>query len=197
MQRTGRSKDATICKRYAMIISSPETGVQLLITIQRFLKALGYLSTYDRPPEVDEQIQMHADTLYHRMLNQERLVKEAKDAGLPIPTFPSLIPSTKSTGDAASAKTLPAKGPASEIPLPQELEDLQPKVKAEFRQRLKGLSPEEREVEEKAMVMEVEAGETVGKQIGQIYEETGKAKQLRKEQGKETVGDKISSLFGW
>jgi len=163
----------------------------------RFLKALGYLSAYDRPPEVDEQIQMHADTLYHRMLDQERLVKEAKDAGLPIPTFPSLISSTNSTGDAALAKTLPAKGPASEIPLPQELEDLRPQVKAEFRQRLKGLSPEEREIEEKAMIMEVAAGETVGKQIGQIYEETGKAKQLRKAQGKETVGDKISSLFGW
>ncbi|MCJ1287587.1 hypothetical protein MMC26_006939 [Xylographa opegraphella] len=163
----------------------------------RFLKALGYLSTYDRPPEVDEQIQMHADTLYHRMLDQERLVKEAKDAGLPIPTFPSLISSTRSTGDAASTKPLPAKGPASEIPLPQELQDLKPKVKAEFRARLKGLSPEEREVEEKAMVMEVAAGETVGKQVSQIYEETGKAKQLRKEQGKETFGDKISSFFGW
>ncbi|MCJ1319259.1 hypothetical protein MMC15_004595 [Xylographa vitiligo] len=163
----------------------------------RFLKALGYLSTYDRPPEVDEQIQMHADTLYHRMLDQERLAKEAKDAGLPIPTFPSLISSTKSTGDTASAKMLPATGPASEIPLPQELQDLKPEVKAQFRERLKGLSSEEREIEEKAMVMEIAAGETVGKQIGQIYAETGKAKQLRKEQGKETFGDKISSLFGW
>ncbi|MCJ1385400.1 hypothetical protein MMC17_008523 [Xylographa soralifera] len=195
--RTGRSKDATICKRYATISSNPEMCVQLLMTAQRFLKALGYLSTYDRPPEVDEQIQMHADTLYHRMLNQERLVKEAKDAGLPIPTFPSLISSAKSTGATASAETLPAKVPASEIPLPRDLEDLKPKVKAQFRERLKGLSPEEREIEEKAMIMEIAAGETVGKQIGQIYEETGKAKQLRKEQGKETFGDKISSLFGW
>ena len=140
---------------------------------------------------------MHADTLYHRMLDQERLAKEAKDAGLPIPTFPSLISSTKSTGDTASAKMLPATGPASEIPLPQELQDLKPEVKAQFRERLKGLSSEEREIEEKAMVMEIAAGETVGKQIGQIYAETGKAKQLRKEQGKETFGDKISSLFGW
>ncbi|MCJ1402184.1 hypothetical protein MMC11_005404 [Xylographa trunciseda] len=163
----------------------------------RFLKALGYLSTYDRPPEVDEQIQMHADTLYHRMLDQERLVKEAKDAGLPIPTFPKLMSSAKSTGVADSAKTLPEKGPASEIPLPQDLEDLKPKVKAQLRERLKGLSPEEREIEEKAIAMEIAAGETVGKHIGQIYEETGKAKQLRKEQGRETFGDKISSLFGW
>ncbi|MCJ1390606.1 hypothetical protein MMC18_003467 [Xylographa bjoerkii] len=163
----------------------------------RFLKALGYLSTYDRPPEVDEQIQMHADTLYHRMLDQERLAKEAKDAGLPIPTFPSLMPSAKSTGAAASAKTLPATGPASEVPLPQDLEELKPRVKAQLRERLKGLSPEEREIEEKAMAMEIAAGETVGKQIGKIYEETGKAKQLRKDQGKETFGDKISSLFGW
>ena len=140
---------------------------------------------------------MHADTLYHRMLEQERKVKEAKAAGLPIPTFPSLIPSPKSAEPVHAANVLPAGSPTSEIQLPKDLEDLKPKVKAQLRERLKGLSTEEREIEEKAMAMEIAAGETVGKQIDQMYEETGKAKQLRKEQGRETFGDKISNLFGW
>ena len=163
--------------------------------MQRFLKALGYLSTYDRPPEVDEQIQMHADELYHRMLEQEKAVTEAKAANLPIPTFPSLISSElSSTGQ----KTIRAETDRnSDETLPGELELLQPKVKAQIRARLKGLSPEERAVEEKALEEEMTAGETVTRQIGELYEEKAKAKRLRKEQGKETVGDRIRSLFGW
>ncbi|KAL2050698.1 hypothetical protein ABVK25_009085 [Lepraria finkii] len=57
----------------------------------RFLKALGYLSTYDRPSEIDESIQMHADTLYHRMLAQEKATDEAKAAGQPAPTFAPIL----------------------------------------------------------------------------------------------------------
>lgn len=37
----------------------------------RFLKTLGYLADLDRPDVIDENIQMHADTLYHRMLAEE------------------------------------------------------------------------------------------------------------------------------
>ena len=57
----------------------------------RFLKALGYLAAYERPGQLDEDIQMHADTLYHRMLQQEDAVARAKEEGLPIPEFPKLI----------------------------------------------------------------------------------------------------------
>ncbi|KAL8784723.1 MAG: hypothetical protein Q9213_003820 [Squamulea squamosa] len=57
----------------------------------RFLKALGYLSAHDRPLEIDERIQMHADKLYHRMLDQERAIEEAKKSNLPIPEFPPLV----------------------------------------------------------------------------------------------------------
>ncbi|MCJ1245209.1 hypothetical protein MMC30_002410 [Trapelia coarctata] len=162
----------------------------------RFLKALGYLSNYDRPPEVDEQIQMHADTLYHRMLERERAVEEAKAAGLPIPTFPDILSSSKSTPSTTTQMTPPASA-ENPVPLPPDLEGLKPKVKAQLRDRLKDLSPEERALEEKALAMEIAAGKTVGKQIDKMFEDQAKAKKLRKEQGKETFGDKISSLFGW
>lgn len=163
---------------------------------QRFLKALGYLSNYDRPPEVDEQIQMHADTLYHRMLKRERAVEEAKAAGVPVPTFPDILSASTASSPPSTTQTPPAAGSSAEPTLPPDFEGLKPKVQAQLKERLKDLSPEERALEEKAMAMEIAAGETVGKQIDKMFEEQAKAKKLRKEQGKETFGDKIGSLFG-
>lgn len=165
---------------------------------QRFLKALGYLSNYERPPEVDEQIQMHADTLYHRMLERERVVAEAKAAGLPVPIFPDIL---SSSATSTPSQTLPTptagSSPEDPRPLPPDLEGLKPKVKAQLRDRMKDLSPEERALEEKALSMEIAAGETVGKEIGRMFEDQAKAKKSRKEQGRETFGDKIGSWFGW
>ena len=160
------------------------------------MKALGYLSNYDRPPEVDEQIQMHADMLYHRMLERERVVEKAKAAGLPVPMFPDIISSSPPSTSAQPQSGL-ATTSLEDQPLPAEFEGLKPKVKAQVRDRLKNLTPEEREVEAKALAMELAAGETVGKQINQIFEDQGKAKKIRKEQGRETVADKIGSIFGW
>ena len=139
---------------------------------------------------------MHADSLYHQMLEREKAVEEAKAAGLPIPTFPNLM---TASGTPSTSPTQPRAviDPQKEQPLPGDLEELKPKIKEQIRHRLKGLSPEEREIEERALQMEMAAGDTIGKQLGQLFEETGKAKRLRREQGKETVGDKISSLFGW
>lgn len=139
---------------------------------------------------------MHADTLYQRMLDQERKAGEAKAAGLPAPIFPSLISPTKPS-TSVPAKTKSEGESNMEPALPADFEELKPKVKAQLRGRLKGLSAEEREVEEKAMVMELAVGEIIGKQIGEIYEETGKAKRMRKEQGKETFSDRVGTWFGW
>ena len=136
---------------------------------------------------------MHADTLYHRMLERERAVEEAKTAGLPIPTFPDMISSSASTQPQPTAALVSS----GQRPLPPEFERLDPKVKEQVRDRLKNLTPEEREVEEKALAMELVAGENVGKQINQLFEDQGKAKKLRKEQGRETLADKIGSVFGW
>lgn len=162
------------------------------------MKALGYLSNYDRPPEVDEQIQMHADKLYHRMLERERITEQAKAAGLPAPTFPDILSSSAIKASLQAPSTPVGSSSAEEPqPLPPDLEGLKPKVKAQLRDRMKDLSPEERALEEKALAMEIAAGETVGKQIDKMFEDQARAKKVRKEQGRETFGDKIGSIFGW
>jgi hypothetical protein len=158
----------------------------------RFLRALGYLSTYDRPPEVDEEIQMHADKLYHRMLERERLVEEAKAKGEAQPVFPPLM-------DRASPNfsTGGQQEEGAELALPKALDSLQPRVKKEMRARLKGLTPEEKDIEERAIEMEMQAGEILAKQLSKVYEETGENRAKRKEQGRQTFGDRIASIFGW
>ncbi len=153
---------------------------------QKFLKALGYLSTFDRPQEVDEQIQMHADTLYHRMLDQEAAVEAAKAEGQPTPTFPPILskpPKTKSGIEVpfADAKLQPS--------------DLSEKVQKSLKKRLEDLPEQERELEERTIKAEIQAGEQVAGQLGSIYEKQAEERRKRKEEGKETIGDKLSSVF--
>ncbi|KAI9816011.1 MAG: hypothetical protein M1827_002003 [Pycnora praestabilis] len=161
----------------------------------KFLKALGYLSTFDRPPAVDEQIQMHADTLYHRMLDQEKAIQTAKAAGQPLPTFPTIIPTPASSlsSSLSPKSTTATAADGARITADQ----LTPEVQAMLKKRLSGLGPEEREVEEKAIVAEIAAGERLGRQIGNIYEEQEKIKRERRETGRETVADRIGGWFGW
>jgi len=167
----------------------------------KFLKALGYLSTFDRPPEVDEQIQMHADTLYHRMLDQEAAIEAAKTSGKPIPEFPPLLssstPSTSPSTTKKKSSTPPGAAHANLDENKLKPSDLPPKVQAAFKKRLDGLSDEEREVEERAIKAEIQAGEQVAQSLGNIYERQAEEKRLRKEQGKETIGDRVSSIFGF
>lgn len=157
--------------------------------LKKFLKALGYLSTFDRPPEVDEQIQMHADTLYHRMLAQEKAIEDAKAEGKPVPEFPPLL-SRSSAKIAEAASPNPEEGGL-------KMTDLPAKVQAGFSKRLEGLSGQEKEIEEKAIKAEIQAGEQVAKNLGGIYEKQADERQARKEQGKETLGDKLYSIFGF
>ncbi|KAI4134391.1 MAG: hypothetical protein LQ347_001569 [Umbilicaria vellea] len=166
----------------------------------RFLKALGYLSTYDRPPELDEKIQMHADTLFHRMLDQERATEEAKAAGKPIPEFPPIVASLPDAALALSTQAPASSDTAASSPPQQVLltpAQLSPKAQAQLAERLKGLSPAEREVEEKAVAMEIAAGQILAGQIGQLFEEQGKEKRERKARGEETFTDIVNGWFGW
>ena len=139
---------------------------------------------------MDEKIQMHADTLYHRMLDQEKAMEAAKEEGRPIPEFPPLLSSKKSNDDASSA-TAPSFTENKTKP-----SDLPERVQVELKKRLEGLNPEEREVEERAIKAEIQAGEEIAGNLGKIYQTQAEDRRKRKEQGRETIGDRISSIFG-
>ncbi|KAI9782540.1 MAG: hypothetical protein M1816_001837 [Peltula sp. TS41687] len=157
----------------------------------RFLKALGYLSTYERAPEVDERIQMHADKLYHRMLEQEAAVEKAKAEGSPIPTFEPLLPGAARSAESSSSD--PALPPAPTTATTTA--NLKPSVQAQIEKRLKGLGPRQRALEEQAIAAEIAAGQQLAGQIDEHRMGHDKARQKRREEGKETFSDKVTRWF--
>jgi hypothetical protein len=106
-----------------------------------------------------------------------------------VPTFPPLLSKSK-----FSTPTIdqPAKDDNKLKP-----SDLRPSVQASLKKRLEGLNDEEREVEERAIKAELQAGEQVAERLGSIYEKQAEERRIRKEQGKETIGDRIHSIFGF
>lgn len=183
--------------RFTMCRGQNKAFSRCYIMQSRFLKALGYLSTYSRPESVDEAIQMHADTLYHRMLTQEAAVEEAKAAGLPEPQFAPMLSSvSRSTTGTISAAPPPVSAASKDdLPLlmPETQKLLTPASQAALRERLKTMTPTERELEERGVMMEARAASETGKQVTDII---GQRKK-RREEGKATAGDTISGWFGW
>ncbi len=161
----------------------------------RFLKALGYLSTYDRPASVDEEIQMKADTLYHRMLAQEKAVEEAKAAGRPVPTFPPILSSSAATPQDPVATSSPSQMDKDELPpLSQGTAAyLTPESAMALRKRLKKLDPLEREAEQSSVIAEMEAAKETVRHIDDIRG----AKDKRKQEGREPPEDRVKGWFTW
>lgn len=139
----------------------------------------------DRDADINEQIQMHADTLYQRMLKQEKAIEAAKAEGREAPTFPPLL--------SDRFKFIPQKSEEQGI----QVTDLSPAIQAGFKKRLDGLSGEEREVEEKAIRAEIQVGEELAKNLGSLYDKQDRERMVRKAEGRETIGDKVTSVFGF
>ncbi|KAJ0162497.1 hypothetical protein CTA2_4461 [Colletotrichum tanaceti] len=140
----------------------------------RFLKALGYQSIHNRPAQVEEDIQMHADQLYARMLEQERAIEAAKKEGLPTPKFDLAIPTAPGTFEVKP----------------------RPDLEKSWREKLEQLPEEERVVEEAALRADLQAKAQVAKDVQKLWDEQEKEKERRKAEGKTTIVDRITGAFG-
>jgi hypothetical protein len=124
------------------------------------------------------------------MLEQEKAIEAAKAEGRPVPTFPPLMSSKAKISTSLD-------DPPSTYDNKLQPSDLSKSVQASLKKRLEGLNDEEREVEERAIKAELQAGVQVAKNLGSIYEKQAEERRIRKEHGKETIGDKITSIFGF
>ncbi|KAL3475200.1 hypothetical protein BJX99DRAFT_259666 [Aspergillus californicus] len=77
--------------RATMCSDAQRTFNRCFTTQVKFLRALGYASGVEWDDERQEQIQMHADKLYHEMLDYEKRVEEARAAGRDAPPLTSLF----------------------------------------------------------------------------------------------------------
>lgn len=168
---------------------------------------MGYLSQLDRPASVDEDIQMHADSLYQRMLEQEQAQEAAKAAGLPIPEFQPVIPKAPASpsnfnrdsqqpAEAAASKTVAEAVAGAERKAPQR-DYLTHKARAELEKRKKDQPEYVRELEENAMRAEAESDIEVAKEMGRLRNERVRAREERRKNGEATLGDTVSGWLGW
>jgi hypothetical protein len=143
-------------------------------TQSKLLKALGYMSVMDQPEEA-EKIQMHADRLWQRLVQQEKLIEEAKENDLPIPQFQPIIPNKNIR-------------PARE--LPEEL-------RKGLEKRVQGMNPQQRAIEEAVFAAEVDNQRVVGKQGIEFLEREQQARAQRFKDGTATLGDRMKRWWGW
>ena len=147
---------------------------------QRLLKALGYLSNYDGPSEINEDIQMHADALYHRMLEQEAAIEEAKKEGRPVP---KLEPMLMKSAVAVKKEDF-------------DISSMNPEAQKKWKEHLEKLPEQDRLAEEQAMKGELKAKAELASKLQGLWQEQAKEREARKSEGKETISDKVANLFG-
>lgn len=107
----------------------------------KFLQALGYQGSAYSAVEEDEAIQMHADKLYHRMMDYEAAVDEAKAQGKPIPPLTSVF------------------NPNRPAPTIEQI-NLPPNLAKGLKTPLQELPPHEREVAARAILEETKISQT-------------------------------------
>jgi len=147
------------------------------------------------------------------MLAQEKVVEAAKAAGQLEPTFaPILGPETTPTphalfqSPAATTSThISASNPATAGSTATSQKDtlpslslttqslLNPASQQRLRERLKDMSPYERELEERSVQMEARTAGDIALRMKEVEE----GRKTRREEGKGSAADTIAGWFGW
>ncbi|KAF2729524.1 hypothetical protein EJ04DRAFT_580595 [Polyplosphaeria fusca] len=169
----------------------------------KFLKALGYLSTAGGPAQ-DERVQMHADKLYQQMMEQQRLVAQAKEEGTPIPKFESVL---SQQNIARAISNAPVKNRlADEVRAEQDAEQahendiwslIKPESRAEYEKKIGELPVEDQEFERKAFLGELRSKQGLTKKVEEAFVEERLNRMRRRDAGQATLGDTIKRWWGW
>ncbi|KAK5130368.1 hypothetical protein LTR08_002160 [Meristemomyces frigidus] len=168
----------------------------------RFLKALGFMSRMDVDGTggEEERVQMHADKLYHEMLDREQAAaaKAAGGASVVEEALPPLI-SVESTTAALGTDSAWARARQKAVESGGEgvLSVLSPQRQEAIRQQMEGMNARERELELQLVAAETRSQVEYAEQIRERMDEERVGRLERRGRGKETVGDTIKRLWGW
>lgn len=117
---------------------------------------------------------MHADKLYHEMLDQEAAIEKAKAEGLPEPIFEPVIP--KKVGEDQTAS-------------------LSEDAKKRYQEALDKVGERDRAAEEAAIQAEMRSKVEMVGRVKELWKEQEAERQARKARGEETWKDKVSALL--
>ncbi|QSS62858.1 hypothetical protein I7I51_02601 [Histoplasma capsulatum] len=187
-------KSGTVKER-ATMCSTKNAKFSRCYTMQtKFLQALGYASSFEFDPDKEERIQMHADKLYHQMLDYEQRVEEAKAAGheppppqalfkqnLPTPSAPS--PSLPTTATTTATVNPQSASPDLEIPGGENVP-----AGVKFKKPLKDMTPHERELELQVFHQKRAQQSIYFEEVGPMLQAEHQARDKRRE--------KLSGWFG-
>ena len=120
----------------ATLCSKEQKAFNRCFTLQsKFMVALGYLTSGNSSAEDEERIQMHADKLYHRMMDYEAEVDDARAHNRPVPPLTSVF------------------NPEKPAPTVEEL-DLPPNMEKMLSTTLSDMQPHERELAVRATLQQ-------------------------------------------
>lgn len=142
----------------------------------KFLQALGYLTSANSTDEEEERIQMHADKLYHRMMDYEASVAEAKLNDDPIPPLSSLFNPNR-----------PAPN-VEQLELPKGME-------RRLKKPLNELPPHERELAVRAALQEAKMAHLYSDEFHGFAIEMNEKRKERQEWLTKTFGEPIAKFI--
>lgn len=128
-----------------------------------------------RSQDLEEDIQLHADTLYQRMIAHEELAAKAREEGREVPRFEIIPPPV-------AAKTAPAPN-----------EDMQKM----WKEQVEKLPEEDRAAEEAALRADYHAKLETAEKLRDIRQQEDAERRKRMEEGKATFGDHFWGMLGW
>lgn len=142
----------------------------------KFLQALGYMSIVDPNEDHEERIQMHADKLYHRMMDYESAVEDAKQKKKPIPPLTSVFNPNR---------------PAPTI----EQMDLPEAMQARMDTPLHDLPPQERELAARAALQEAKIKTSDATEFDQFTRTMNEERKQRQARVSKILGEPIAKFF--
>jgi hypothetical protein len=171
----------------------------------KLLRALGYLSLYERSEAQSEAIQMHADKLYGEMLQRERIAKEAKERGLQEPVFKPLLSvieegtaSSAATrdGDAAEASIMATAAERAQAGERINYDSLPEQLKLKLKNaRLRGKEGDELVLAKLELEQDIAVKMDLVRKMNDRYIQEKHERDERREQGDERIGDVVKRYF--
>ncbi|KAF3480628.1 uncharacterized protein GIQ15_05975 [Arthroderma uncinatum] len=151
----------------------------------KFLQALGYGASFEWDTDKEERIQMHADKLYHRMMDYERRVAEAEADGREPPPLKSLF---KSEAEMAAMPDTSQSSDELVIPGGEQLP-----AGYKPRKPLKNMTPHERELEVQALKQQMAQRHVYLEEVSPVLRAEHEAKAKRREKFTSWFGETIGS----